>query len=159
MLQGAEHGRLAGGPRALQTYLGFFKNGQAARAADLGDDWCGKALGEQQVAIIFEGGWLDPYMKTTYPDTKYAWARDAEGHEKATLGFTVSYSIGADSANKDAAWVLLQYLTGPEGMKTWTEGGVGILPPDVPPAPARTSSWRARLCSPVELRPRLQQDQ
>ncbi len=47
-----------------------------------------------------------------------------QGTEQATLGFTVSYSIGVDSANQDAAWVLLQYLTGPEGMTTWTEGGV-----------------------------------
>ena len=47
-----------------------------------------------------------------------------EGAQPATLGFTVSYSIGEDSANKDAAWVLLQYLTGPDGMTTWTEGGV-----------------------------------
>jgi multiple sugar transport system substrate-binding protein len=109
---------------ALQTYLGFFKNGQAARAGDLGDDWCGKALGEGKVAIIFEGGWLDPFMKSSFPEIKYAWAEMPQGKEKATLGFTVSYSMGADSANKDAAWVLLQYLTGPDGMKTWTEGGV-----------------------------------
>jgi multiple sugar transport system substrate-binding protein len=120
---------------ALQTYLGFFKNGQGARAADLGDDWCGKALGEEQVAIIFEGGWLDPYMKTSYPDVKYAWAEMPMGKEKATLGFTVSYSIGVDSKNKDAAWVLLTYLTGPEGMKVWTEGGVANPSrTDVPPA-------------------------
>ena len=109
---------------ALQTYLGFFKNGQGSRAADLGDDWCGKALGEEQVAIIFEGGWLDAYMTQNYPDVKYAWAEMPQGTEKATLGFTVSYSIGVDSQNKDAAWVLLTYLTGPDGMTTWTEGGV-----------------------------------
>jgi multiple sugar transport system substrate-binding protein len=109
---------------AIQTYLGFFKNGQGARAGDLGDDWCGKALGAKQVAIIFEGGWLDPYMKSSYPDTKYAWAEMPMGKEKATLSFTVSYSIGADSKNKDTAWVLLTYLTGPEGMKVWTEGGI-----------------------------------
>ena len=109
---------------ALQTYLGWFANGQAARAADLGDDWCGKSLGEGKVAMIFEGGWLDPYMKNTYPDTKYAWSAMPAGTEEATLGFTVSYSIGVDSANQDPAWVLLTYLTGPEGMATWTEGGV-----------------------------------
>jgi multiple sugar transport system substrate-binding protein len=120
---------------ALTTYLGFFKSGQAARAADLGDDWCGKAIGAKQVAIIFEGGWLDPYMKSTYPDTKYAWAEMPQGSQKATLGFTVSYSIAADSKNKDAAWVLLTYLTGPEGMKIWTEGGVANPSrKDVPPA-------------------------
>jgi multiple sugar transport system substrate-binding protein len=109
---------------ALKTYLGWFASGQGARAADLGDDWCGKSLGEKKVAMIFEGGWLDPYMKNTYPDTKYAWAEMPQGTEKATLGFTVSYSIGVDSANKDAAWVLLTYLTGPEGMEIWTKGGV-----------------------------------
>jgi multiple sugar transport system substrate-binding protein len=109
---------------AIKTYLGFFKSGQAARPADLGDDWCGKALGEKKVAMIFEGGWLDPFMKSSFPDTKYAWAEMPMGKEKATLGFTVSYSIGADSANKDPAWVLLTYLTGPDGMKKWTEGGI-----------------------------------
>jgi len=109
---------------ALKTYLGWFKNGQGARPGDLGDDWCGKALGEKKVAMIFEGGWLDPFMTSSFPDTKYAWAEMPMGKEKATLGFTVSYSIGADSANKDPAWVLLTYLTGPDGMKTWTEGGV-----------------------------------
>lgn len=109
---------------ALTTYLGWFASGQAARAADLGDDWCGKSLGEQRVAIIFEGGWLDPFMSSNYADVGYAWAPMPEGAEQATLGFTVSYSIGIDSANQDAAWVLLTYLTGPEGMQTWTEGGV-----------------------------------
>jgi multiple sugar transport system substrate-binding protein len=121
---------------ALQTYLGFFKNGQGARAGDLGDDWCGKALGEQQVAIIFEGGWLDPYMATNYKDVKYKWAEMPMGTEKATLGFTVSYSIGADSANKDPAWVLLQYLTGKDGMTKWTEGGIALPSRKDVPAPA-----------------------
>jgi len=109
---------------ALTTYLGWFASGQGDTGANLVGDWCGKALGEKSAAIIFEGGWLDPYMKQNYPDVKYAWAPMPEGKEKATLGFTVSYSIGVDSKNKDAAWVLLTYLTGPEGMKTWTEGGV-----------------------------------
>ncbi|HET9347427.1 MAG TPA: extracellular solute-binding protein [Candidatus Limnocylindrales bacterium] len=120
---------------AIQTYLGFFANDQGARAGDLGDDWCGKSLGEQRVAMIFEGGWLDPYMATNYPDVNYEWAPMPQGTEQATLGFTVSYSIGADSANKDPAWVLLQYLTGPEGMAKWTEGGVANPSrKDVPPA-------------------------
>ena len=91
----------------------------------MGDDWCGKALGEGHSAIIFEGGWLDPYMKDTYPDVKYAWAEMPAGPAgKATLAFTVAYSMGVDSKNKDASWVLISYLTGPEGMKTWTEGGI-----------------------------------
>lgn len=110
---------------AVGWYLDFFAKGWGARAKeDMGVDWCGQALGEKKAAIIFEGGWLDPYMKSNFADTKYAWAPMPKGAEQATLGFTVSYSIGVDSKNKDAAWVLLTYLTGPEGMKTWTEGGV-----------------------------------
>jgi multiple sugar transport system substrate-binding protein len=109
----------------IDTYLNFFKSDAAKRPGDMGDDWCGKALGEGHSAIIFEGGWLDPYMKDTYPDIKYAWAEMPAGPAgKATLAFTVSYSMGVDSENKDASWVLISYLTGPEGMKTWTEGGV-----------------------------------
>ena len=146
---------------ALKTYLGFFKNGQGARAADLGDDWCGKALGEQQVAIIFEGGWLDPYMKTSYPDVKYAWAEMPMGTEKATLGFTVSYSIGVD----------------------FGEQGRRVGAPDLPDRQGRHDDldrgWRRQsvpqgraagrgqghprrgrgVCPAVELHPRLQQDQ
>jgi multiple sugar transport system substrate-binding protein len=120
---------------ALTTYLGWFKSGQGARPADMGDDWCGKALGEKKVAIIFEGGWLDPFMKSTFPDTPYAWAEMPKGAQQATLGFTVSYSIAADSKAQDPAWVLLTYLTGPDGMKIWTEGGVANPSrKDVPPA-------------------------
>jgi multiple sugar transport system substrate-binding protein len=120
---------------AIKWYLGLFKNGWGGRPADLGDDWCGKALGEGKVAMIFEGGWLDPFMKAQYPKIKYAWTEMPKGQQQATLGFTVSYSVGTDSANKDAAWVLLTYLTGPEGMKTWTEGGVANPSrKDVPPA-------------------------
>ncbi|MDQ3870515.1 MAG: extracellular solute-binding protein, partial [Chloroflexota bacterium] len=109
---------------AVQWYLDLFKNGLGETAKNLGDDWCGKSLGEKKVAIVFEGGWLDPFMQQTYKGTKYSWAEMPAGKTKATLGYTVSYSIGTDSKNKDAAWVLLTYLTGPEGMAKWTEGGV-----------------------------------
>lgn len=110
---------------AIGWYLDLFKNGQGKRPADIGVDWCGQALGEGKAAIIFEGGWVDPYMKDQFPDIKYKWAEMTAGDGgKATLGFTVSYSMGVDSKNKDASWVLISYLTGKDGMTTWTEGGV-----------------------------------
>ena len=40
--------------------------------------------------MIFEGGWLDPFMKAQYPAIKYAWAPMPKGTQDATLGFTVS---------------------------------------------------------------------
>jgi multiple sugar transport system substrate-binding protein len=96
----------------------------AKTPSDLGVDWPGKALGEQKSAIVFEGGWLDSYMHGTYPKINYGWMEMPMGKQKATLGFTVSYSIGKDSAHKQAAWVLESYLTGADGMKLWTSGGV-----------------------------------
>ncbi len=113
---------------AVQWYLDLFKNGLGMTASDMGSGWCGEALGKKQVALIFEGGWLDPYMGSTFPDVKYAWTPVPTGSSGSpvTISYTVSYSIGADSKNKDQAFVLLSYLTGPDGMKTWTEGGVAL---------------------------------
>lgn len=111
---------------AVQWYLDLFKNGLGMTASDMGAGWCGEALGKKSAAIIFEGGWVDPFMKSTFPDVKYAWSPMPTGSSGSpvTISYTVSYSIGADSKNKDAAAVLLSYLTGPEGMATWTKGGV-----------------------------------
>jgi len=126
----------AASKQAITWYLDLFKNGWGDTPKNLGDDWCGTSLGKKKVAIIFEGGWLDPFMKSTYPGVNYAWAPLPKGKQAGNLGFTVSYSIGKDSANKDAAWVLLTYLTGPEGMKLWTQGGVANPSRKDVPAPA-----------------------
>ena len=114
--------------KAVQWYMDLFKNGLGMTASDMGDGWCGDALGKKHAAMIFEGGWLDPAMQSTYPDVKYAWAPMPVGSSGSpvTISFTVSYSIGADSKNKDAAFVLLSYLTGQEGMTKWTQGGVAL---------------------------------
>lgn len=110
--------------QAVQWYLDLYRMGLAKSDKDLGVSWCGEALGRQKTAMIFEGGWLDSFMQGSYPGVKYTWAPMPKGKQQATLGFTVSYSIGRESAHKQAAWVLLSYLTGPDGMKLWTEGGV-----------------------------------
>lgn len=122
---------------AVNFYLNLFKQGYAKDPSQLGVGWNGEALGKQKVAIIFEGGWLDSFMKGQYPSVNYKWAEMPAGTAgKSTLGFTVSYSIGKDSAHKDAAWLLLTYLTGKEGMTTWTQGGVANPSRKDVPAPA-----------------------
>jgi len=114
--------------KAVQWYLDLFKDGLGMTAADMGSGWCGEALGKKQAAMVFEGGWLDPAMTGTFPDTKYAWAEMPTGSSGSpvTLSFTVSYSIGKDSVNKDQAFVLLSYLAGKDGMTKWTQGGVAL---------------------------------
>ena len=111
---------------AVEFYLNFFESGVAGDPAGLGSGWCGEALGQEKVAMVFEGNWLIPFMEGTFPEVNYSLAEMPAGAEQATLAFTVSYSIGADSANPDAAWSLLSYLTGPEGMETWTSQGLAL---------------------------------
>ncbi len=113
---------------AVQWYLDLFKNGIGMTASDMGDGWCGDALGKKHAAITFEGGWLDPAMTSGFPAVKYAWAQMPTGTSGSpvTISYTAAYSIGADSKNKDQAWVLLSYLTGKDGMTKWTEGGVAL---------------------------------
>ena len=123
---------------AVQWYMDLFKDGLAKTASDMGDGWCGDSLGTGHAAIAFEGGWLDPAMTSTYPDTQYAWAPMPTGSsgQPVTISYTAAYSIGADSENKDQAWVLLQYLAGVDGMTKWTEGGVALPSRSDVPTPA-----------------------
>lgn len=113
---------------AVQWYLDLFKNGIGMTASDMGDDWCGTSLGKKHAAIAFEGGWLDPAMSSTYPNVKYAWGQIPTGSSGSpvTISYTAAYSIGADSKDKDQAWVLLQFLAGKDGMTKWTSGGVAL---------------------------------
>ncbi len=123
--------------QAVQWYLDLFKNELGMTASDLGSGWCGEALGKGQVGIIFEGGWLDPFMTSTFPDIGYEWAEMPTGSsgEKVTLSYTVSYSLAADAENPDGGWELLKYLVSPEGMEVWTEGGVALPSRDDVPVP------------------------
>jgi len=126
---------------AMNYVVSLLRNRLAADHTTLGVDWCGEALGKQKAAIAFEGNWIVPYMKSTFPNVKYSVNRLPVGKARGNLAFTVSYSIGKDSANKDAAWTLLSYLTGPVGMKKWTSLGLA-LPARKDVAPLRGNGIR-----------------
>jgi multiple sugar transport system substrate-binding protein len=123
---------------AIDFVLGMHEAGTLMVPADTGAGWCGEAFGLGQAAMTMEGNWLYPAMENDFPDIPFEVAELPQGTQQGNLAFTVAYSIGADSVNKEAAWVLLQYLTGPEGMAEWT--GQGLALPsrdDVEPAPGR----------------------
>ncbi|HJP89887.1 MAG TPA: extracellular solute-binding protein [Candidatus Limnocylindrales bacterium] len=113
--------------QAVQWYMDLFKNGLGQTNTQLGDGWCGEALGKGDVAIVFEGGWLKGAMDA-FPKIKWQFAEMPTGSSGSpvTINYTAAYGIGQDSKNKDQAWVLMQYLTGPEGMAKWTEGGIAV---------------------------------
>lgn len=123
---------------AVTTYIGWLKSGLAQTPAQLGVDWCGKALGEEKASIIFEGNWLTDYMRTTFPSVAYKTYPMVRNKARGNLGFTVSYSIAKDSKHKTQALQMLKYLTGPAGMKIWVKTS-GFLPSrsDVKPPPGR----------------------
>ena len=122
---------------AVQWYMDLFKNGLGETNTQLGDGWCGEALGKGDVAIAFEGGWLKGAMDA-FPDIKWKFVEMPTGSSgsKVTINYTAAYSIGTDSKNKDQAWVLMQYLTGPEGMAKWTSGGIAVPSRSDVPVPA-----------------------
>jgi multiple sugar transport system substrate-binding protein len=123
---------------AVARYLGWLKSGIAKTPADLGVGWCGEALGKEKASIIFEGNWLTGFMHDTYPSVKYATVPMVHNRARGNLGFTAAYSIAKDSKHKPQAVRMLEYLTGPVGMKSWTLNA-GYLPSrsDVKPPAGR----------------------
>src|SRR5262249_4835622 len=111
---------------AVNFYVGLINKGLAATPDKLGAGWCGEALGKQKAAIIFEGNWGIPYMKSTYPSTQYGIFPMVKNKTGGNLAFTVSYSLAKDSKNKQAAWTLLSWLTGPVGQKLWVSKGLAL---------------------------------
>jgi multiple sugar transport system substrate-binding protein len=111
---------------AVNYYVGLIKSGLGATPTTLGVGWCGEALGKQKAAIIFEGNWVLPYMKTTFPNTRYGVFPMIKNKTGGNLGFTVSYSLAKDSKHKQAAWTLLSWLAGKDGMKQWTSLGLAL---------------------------------
>jgi len=111
---------------AVNFYVGLFKKGLAATPTELGVSWPGEALGKEKAAIIFEGNWLLPYMKSTFPQINSSVGPMVNGKVAANLGFTVSYSLAKDAKNKQAAWTLLSWLTGKAGMTLWMSHGSAL---------------------------------
>jgi len=124
---------------ALDFYYGLYRDGIASTPADAGAEWPGDALAKGLGSIVFEGNWVFPFLQENAPDLQFGIAEMPEGPGgKATLAFTVSFSSFVDTGSPDAAWSVINYLTGPEGMGTWTSLGLAM--------PARrdlSENWQA----------------
>jgi multiple sugar transport system substrate-binding protein len=110
---------------AVNFYVGLIKSGLAATPDKLGASWCGEAFGKQRAAFAFEGNWMFPTM-AGFPDVKFTTAPLPKGKTRGNLAFTVSYSMARDSKNKPAAWELLKYLVGRQGMQQWVSLGLAL---------------------------------
>jgi multiple sugar transport system substrate-binding protein len=121
---------------AVDFYVRLVRDGLAALPDALGEDWCGGAFANGKVGFAFEGSWLLPVLDTSVPRPDYSIRPMPSGTRRGNVAFTVAYSIAAASQHKQAAWELLSYLTGREGMALWTSGGVALPSRDdvAPPA-------------------------
>jgi multiple sugar transport system substrate-binding protein len=128
------------GQQALDFYYGLYKDGVASTPADTGTQWPGDAFSKKKAAIVFEGNWMYPFLQKEAPDLKFGIAEMPTGPKgKGTFAFTVSYSINAKTQQKDAAWFLVNYLTGPDGMKKWTSLGLAM-----PSRKSLEAEWAAK---------------
>jgi multiple sugar transport system substrate-binding protein len=102
------------GIQALQYYDSFFKNKTGAMPTTVGAPWNGDAFGKQRAAMVFEGGWLIPYMTETYPNVQYGIAPLPIGPtgKPANLSFTNAWAAYAGTKHPDAAWELIKYMAG-----------------------------------------------
>jgi len=113
---------------ALEFYYGLYTEELAATFTDVGAEWPGDAFAKSLASIVFEGNWVIEFLKANAPDRPVGFAPMPEGPGgPATMAFTVCYAINAQSENKDAAWTLVNYLTGAEGMAAWVDRS-GVLP-------------------------------
>jgi multiple sugar transport system substrate-binding protein len=72
--------------------------------------------------MVIEGNWIVGALAAEYPDVNWGVVEMPEGPAgRATYAFTVCYGVAAESANQEAAWEAIDFLTGPEGAAAWTE--------------------------------------
>src|SRR5262249_56627475 len=111
--------------KAVNFYVGLLKSGLAAQPSQSGSSWCGAAFGKERAAFAFEGNWMFPVM-AGFPGVQFTTAPMRKGKTRGNLAFTVSYSMAKDSQNKPAAWELLKYLVGRQGMQQWVSLGLAL---------------------------------
>jgi multiple sugar transport system substrate-binding protein len=99
----------------------------SARAVDVGANNGSEMFGQGKAAMVIEGNWAIPYLQETFPDLDFATAEVPQVNNKpATMVFTVAYVMNSQTPQKQAAWELIAYLTGKEGMSKWTSTGFAL---------------------------------
>jgi multiple sugar transport system substrate-binding protein len=104
----------AAGVAAAQFYTGFESSKTGVMPSDIGAGWDGEAFGKGLVAMTFEGGWMIPYMSSTFPNIKYSIAPlpTAPTSQRSNLVYTNGWGAFSSTKHPDAAWKLISFLTG-----------------------------------------------
>jgi len=115
--------------QAIEYYNGLVTDGYASTPDKVDSGWGGEALGKNRAAMVMEGNWVIEFLKSTYPDLKWGVSELPKGSAgQATMAYTVCYAVGAATKNADAAWKLVNFLTGKDGEQWVGEKGFGVMP-------------------------------
>lgn len=114
-------------PAAIEAatfYQKLVREGVLKQSKDVGAQWAGDALAKGKAAMVFEGNWVVAALRQEAPDLKWAAAPLPRGKQAGSLAFTVAYVMGKDTKHPDAAYQLIDFLTGREGEKFTEQGGL-----------------------------------
>jgi multiple sugar transport system substrate-binding protein len=113
---------------ALQFYDSFFKNNTGALPTTVGTPYNGDSLGKGRAAMVIEGGWLIPYLASTYPNLQYGIAPIpmAPNGTRADLTFTNAWSAYSGTKYPEAAWELIKYMTGATVQESQLNAGFAL---------------------------------
>ncbi|WP_427161386.1 ABC transporter substrate-binding protein [Aliinostoc sp. HNIBRCY26] len=114
--------------QGLQLVIDQYRQDRSsAQKSDVGTNSGSEMFGQGKVAMVIEGNWAIPYLQETFPQLEFAIAQvPTINNKKGTMVFTVAYVMNKQSQNKAAAWELISYLTGKEGMQKWTGTGFAL---------------------------------
>jgi multiple sugar transport system substrate-binding protein len=114
--------------KGLQNLVDRYqKDRSVVLPSDVGASSGSEMFGRGKVAMAIEGSWAIPYLKDTFPNLKFATTQiPSINGKQGTMAYTVAYVMNKKTKNKDAAWKLISYLTGKEGMKIWGKAGLVI---------------------------------
>ncbi|MCU0536069.1 MAG: ABC transporter substrate-binding protein [Hydrococcus sp. Prado102] len=115
--------------KGLQYLVKMYqKDKTVAQPSDVGASSDSEMFGQGKAAMVIEGPWSIPYLKETFPKIEFATTEvPTMNRKKGTMSYTAAYVMNQKSKHKEAAWTLISYLSGKEGMKAWAKGGA-VLP-------------------------------
>ncbi len=115
--------------KGLQLIIDQYRQDKTvAQPSDVGVSSGSEMFGQGKAAMVLEGSWAIPYLKDTFPKLEFATAEVPKVNgKKRTMAYTVAYVMNKKTKHKDAAWQVMSYLTGKEGMKAWAKEGL-VLP-------------------------------
>lgn len=110
-------------------YTSFEKNKTGVMPSDVGAGWNGEAFGKGEVAMTLEGGWMIPYLASTFPNIQYGIApmpKDPTTGKSGDLVYTNAWGAYSGSAHPEAAWEVIKYMTGATYQKQVLDDGFAL---------------------------------